>query len=85
MAPSVLPSAAADGATCAELIRRHRTRKGLTQADLAAAAGVSQPTVSDWERGASAPRATRVILVARALGLTELELHRAIAAQETAA
>jgi transcriptional regulator with XRE-family HTH domain len=38
-----------------KLIRRHRLRHGLTQTRLAAALGVSQKTVSRWERGEDRP------------------------------
>ena len=37
------------------LIRRHRLRHGLTQMRLAGALGVSQKTVSRWERGEDSP------------------------------
>lgn len=36
-------------------IRDHRTAAGLTQAELAAKAGVTQPIVSQWERGIAEP------------------------------
>jgi len=52
------------------LIRKLRTRLGLTQAQLAALVGVSAGAVTAWERGGSAPRgANRAALVAlRKLG-----------------
>lgn len=41
----------------AEFVSRHRERHGLTQAQLAAQLGVSQRTVSRWERGEDNPNA----------------------------
>jgi transcriptional regulator with XRE-family HTH domain len=38
-----------------ELVKRHRARHGLTQMRMAAALGVSQRTVSRWERGEDKP------------------------------
>jgi len=38
-----------------QLIKRYRLRHGLTQGRLATAIGVSQRTVSRWERGALRP------------------------------
>lgn len=40
-----------------ELIREARVRAGLTQAELAARAGTSQPTVAAYERGSKIPSA----------------------------
>jgi transcriptional regulator with XRE-family HTH domain len=40
------------------LIRRYRLRHGLTQGRLAAMVGVSQRTISRWERGQDAPSLT---------------------------
>ena len=39
----------------AKLVRRYRLRHGLTQARLAGVFGVSQRTVSRWERGEDRP------------------------------
>lgn len=53
------------------LLRGHRLAAGLTQAELAARAGVGVRTVRDLERGrASRPQRTTVDLLADALGLT---------------
>lgn len=44
------------------------------QKDLAAAIGVSQAAISQWESGASMPRAWRVKSIARAYGLRPARL-----------
>jgi len=41
--------------SAASLIRESRLAAGLTQAELAARLGVTQPTVASWERPASNP------------------------------
>ena len=44
-----------------------RTAKGLTQADLALAVGVSRKTINTVENGVFTPSATLALLLARAL------------------
>ncbi len=57
-----------------ERLRRLRRAAGLTQEELAAAAGVSSRTISDLERGARAtPQSGPADLIARALRLTGAE------------
>jgi len=51
-----------------------RRAAGLTQVQLAAAVGVPQQTISQWERGVAAPRDDRRPHLARALGTTPAEL-----------
>lgn len=46
-----------------------RKRAGLTQAELALAVGVPQPTIALWEWSATPPRATVLPAMARALGV----------------
>ncbi|MFY1705225.1 ATP-binding protein [Micromonospora sp. WMMA1923] len=54
-----------------DLLRGHRRSAGLTQAELAALAGVGVRTIRDLERGRAArPQRTTVELIAGALGLT---------------
>ena len=47
-----------------------RTRRGLTQAELAEQVGVSRKTINTVENGVFTPSATLALLLARALGVT---------------
>jgi predicted ATPase/transcriptional regulator with XRE-family HTH domain len=89
--PAARPDAKADWPAAtqpslAELLREHRTRSGMTQEELAAAAEISTRSVSDLERGITrtARRDTVARLVA-ALGLTAdaAELFAAVARRRT--
>ena len=51
-------------------IRRMRLARGLTQNDLAARTGISQPQISEYERGRSIPGAEYLVRVARLFGVT---------------
>ncbi len=46
----------------------------MTQATLATAIGVSQPTVSDWINGHMQPSVANLIVIARVTGLSVDEL-----------
>ena len=50
-------------------IRRARMRKGLKQTDLASAVGVTPETVSNFERGRTAPSLTTLGKLAHVLGI----------------
>ena len=56
------------------MIRQSREAKGLTQAELAAALKVSDKAVSKWETGRSYPDITLIEPLARALGVSTIEL-----------
>jgi DNA-binding XRE family transcriptional regulator len=61
----------------AELLRQMRAESGLTQEEMAAAAGISPRTVSDLERGINqTPRRATAELLADALHLTGAERAR---------
>ena len=65
----------------AELLRQLRAERGLTQEELAAAAGISPRTVSDLERGINqTPRRATAELLADALDLTGDEREQFMAA-----
>jgi transcriptional regulator with XRE-family HTH domain len=76
------------------VIRELRRQAGLTQAQLAEAAGTSQPTIAAYESGNKSPRVRTLWRIARSVGLEpvisyesaftreerrSLALHRAIA------
>ena len=52
----------------ATLIREHRRRAGLTQAELARAAGTSQPTIAKYEAGKAEPRSGTLDRILAACG-----------------
>ena len=57
-----------------ELLKRYRVAAGLTQAQLAERAGLSERAISDLERGARrAPQRATLQLLAEALGLAGAE------------
>src|SRR5919204_3485193 len=57
-----------------ELLKRHRLAAGLTQAQLAVRAGLSERAISDLERGARrVPQRATLQLLAEALGLAGAE------------
>ena len=49
-------------------LRRHRDAAGLTQAELAAAAGVSRKTINTVENGVFVPSTVLALRLARVLG-----------------
>ena len=51
-----------------------RRSLNLTKDDLAKSLGVAPSIVGYWERGVKEPRATNIMKLARALGITETEL-----------
>ena len=68
-------------ATLPGLLRGHRLAAGLTQAELAARAGIGVRTVRDLERGRSArPQRTTVELLAAALGMSDADRAAFLAA-----
>lgn len=57
-----------------ERLHNLRLANGLTQAQLAAGLGVSEPSVSAWEQGRSRPKAGRMEALAELLGVEMVEL-----------
>jgi transcriptional regulator with XRE-family HTH domain len=55
-----------------------REQRDVTQLDLAKAAGVSGPTVSDWEAGKKVPREAALMKLADYLGVTPAYLRYGI-------
>jgi transcriptional regulator with XRE-family HTH domain len=56
------------------LVKAHRQRQGMTQADLATAAGMSDTMISRIELGASGARFPNIQHIANALGVDPAEL-----------
>ncbi len=65
------------------LLRSFRQARGMTQAELARALGVTQQTASDLERNASAASVSRLLRMLSALGV-ELVLRDKQAASDAA-
>lgn len=63
-------------------LRDWRTAAGLLQGAAAAAIGVTQQTVSDWERGESRPDLRRASAIDAVYGLVEGTVLHAMAARE---
>jgi transcriptional regulator with XRE-family HTH domain len=57
-----------------EILRNARITAGLTQDQLAANLGVTQPTVSQWERGVTTPTLDNARQIAAELRLEAAEL-----------
>jgi transcriptional regulator with XRE-family HTH domain len=57
-------------------VRQIRTKKGLTQERFAEISGFSQQYVSDLERGLRNPTVVTVYELAKALGVSHMELVR---------
>ena len=60
-------------------LQRLRTAKGLTQGQLAAELGVSEPSISAWELDKARPKAGRVEVLANELGV---EIHELLGLEE---
>ena len=56
------------------IIKTHREARKMTQSELAAILGVSDKAVSKWETGRSYPDITLIEPLAKALGLSAIEL-----------
>lgn len=52
------------------LLRMHRTTRGLSHADLAAAAGLSESSIESYELGLNRVSLVRLVRIARAMGET---------------
>jgi transcriptional regulator with XRE-family HTH domain len=68
-----------------EALRNWLTESKKTQAELAQALGVSQPTVSDWLKGKFSPNARKLKAISEYTGLSVDELLAAPAANKSAA
>lgn len=50
------------------LVKAYRERKKLSQRDLAGLVGVSQVTISEWEKGDKLPTGDRLLRLAKVIG-----------------
>ena len=57
-----------------EVLRRHREKKGMTQMDLAAEAGLHLNAVGNLERAERSPTVQTLSLISKALGVPAAEL-----------
>lgn len=64
-----------------EAIRAARRRAGLSQAELAAALGVRQSSVSQWERGSTRPSTDHLLALTSILRTTLLDFSAAAGGQ----
>ena len=71
---------ASSGESFGTRLLRLRTAKGLTQGQLAARLGVSEPSISAWELDKARPKAGRVEVLANELGV---EIHELLGLEET--
>ena len=62
--------------TAAEAVRHHRLKSGLTQAQLGARAGISQPYISQIEKGTRDLNVGTAYKLSYALGIDPRELTR---------
>lgn len=68
------PQELSQGSELGDYIRLERTRLGLSQRDVAEEVGVSQQSVSSWERGIVKPRPDLVPTLSKTLGAAILQL-----------
>lgn len=59
-----------------ENIRNYRKAKGLSQEELASKLNVVRQTVSKWEKGLSVPDSELLIVLAEALDVSLVGLHK---------
>lgn len=60
--------------TTGQLIRKKRAKKGMTQAELAKAVGVSAQSIWYWEKGIKHPRNAHCAKLAKVLGIGRAKL-----------
>lgn len=77
-----MPASATTGEPLGPRLNRLRREAGLTLADVAAALGVSKPTVWAWEKGKARPLPERLGAIAAALGVDPEVLAAAPASRE---
>lgn len=81
-APAASAQPFASGDALGTRLNRLRREAGLTLADVAAALGVSKPTVWAWEKGKARPLPERLDAIAAALGVDPAQLSLGPASRE---
>lgn len=71
-----MANAADIGLIFGEVLRRHRSEKGISQEELAFLAGVDRTFISRLERGIRQPTITTLIGIGQALGVSAADLVR---------
>ena len=61
----------------AENLKKYREKKDMSQAQLAAAVGITQPTIAQYEKGLKLPTVVTAAEIAKRLGTTCENLVRA--------
>ncbi|MBJ7439776.1 MAG: helix-turn-helix transcriptional regulator [Sphingopyxis sp.] len=72
--PCSLPPSGSETEAFGARLRRLRRTRQLSQAQIAAALGISVPAVSAWEKGGARPRHGRMEALSRLLGVSTAEL-----------
>lgn len=63
-----------------EALRIYLQERQMSQAELAAELGVSQPTVCDWLSGRSKPKTSRLLQISQVTGIAVEDLLKSAAA-----
>lgn len=75
---NVNPETARTRKSLGEVLRKHRTDRGMTQEFVAQALGISRQAVSKWENGTSEPTTTNLIALAKLFGVEPEDLLREV-------
>lgn len=75
---NVNPETARTRKSLGEVLKKHRTDRGMTQEFVAQALGISRQAVSKWENGTSEPTTTNLIALAKLFGVEPEDLLREV-------
>ncbi len=60
------------------VLKEARTAKNISQSEIAEMVGVTKQTYLKWENGTTEPKASQVVKLAEALGISETEICRGV-------